>query len=231
MIDEDLQLKNLTTDGYTIIRQFLSSDEIREYNSLYTVIKSQVAKGVTFEKNKPEALLGLPCFSLHGKIDDIANRINHCTNFNLNYRRPSAAFFDTSITSLMWHQDDDTEQYHGKLYRSVNFWMPILKPDPAKSGLCLISPLKLKQISQAAYDGVIGRGDIGFLEENNKTTVVNRHTHEVLCTFDFEIEPLAETPILYAGDLLLFRGDVPHRTQDYDTHRVAIGVRCSNVKQ
>jgi hypothetical protein len=230
MIDKDLELEKLMTDGYTVIRQFLSSEEIREYNSFYTAIKTQVRKGLAFEKNKPEALLGLPCFSLHDKIDDLASRINDRTNFDLNYRRPSAAFFDTSITSLMWHQDDDTEQYHGKLYRSVNFWMPILKPDPAKSGLCLISPLKLKQISQAAYDGVIGRGDIGFIEETNKTTVINRHSHEVICTFNFEIEPLAVSPVLYAGDLLLFRGDVPHRTQDHDTYRIAIGVRCSNVK-
>lgn len=230
MFNEDTQLENLMTDGYLVIRQFLSSEEIREYNSFYNVIKSQTATGVAFEKNKPQALLGLPYFSLHSKIDALAELINQRTNFNLNYRRPSAAFFDTSITSLMWHQDDDTEQYHGKLYRSVNFWMPILKPDPTKSGLCLISPLKLKQISQAAYDGVIGRGDIGFIEDVGKTTVVNRHTHEVICTFDFEIEPLAETPVLHAGDLLLFRGDVPHRTQDHDTHRVAIGVRCSNVK-
>ena len=230
MTDNNNQFEPLVTDGYMVIRQFLSLEEIREYTNFYTVVKSQSLVNVAFEKNRPEALLGLPYFSLHKKIDELVERINQCTDFNLNYRRPSAAFFDTSITSLMWHQDDDTEQYHGKLYRSVNFWMPITKPDPNKSGLCLVSPLKLKQIDQAAYDGVIGRGDIGFIEEPNKTTVINRHTHEVVCTFDFEIEPLAETPTLHTGDLLLFRGDVPHRTQDHDTDRVAIGVRCSNVK-
>lgn len=227
----ELELKKLMTDGYLVIRQFLSSDEIKEYNSFYNNVKSQGYDQVVFEKNRPEALLGLPYFSLHSKIDVLVELINKQTNFNLNYRRPSAAFFDTSITSLMWHQDDDTEQYHGKLYRSVNFWIPIAKPDPTKTGLCLISPLKLKEIDQSAYDGVIGRGDIGFIEEPNKTTVINRHTHEVVCTFNFEIESLAVAPVLYPGDLLLFRGDIPHRTQDYDTPRVAIGIRCSNVKQ
>ena len=219
------------TDGYLVIRQFLSSEEIKEYNSFYTNVKSQGYTHPVFEKNRPESLLGLPYFSLHGKIDDLVQRINRHTDFNLNYRRPSAAFFDTSITSLMWHQDDDTEQYHGKLYRSVNFWIPITKPDPTKSGLCLISPLKLKEIDQTAYDGVIGRGDIGFIEDTNKTTVVNRHTHDVVCTFNFEIESLSVAPVLFPGDLLLFRGDVPHRTQDYDTFRVAIGIRCSHVKE
>lgn len=219
------------TDGYLVIRQFLSSDEIKEYNGFYNTIKSQDCKEVVFEKNRPEVLMGLPYFSLHGKIDALVKLINKHTNFDLNYRRPSAAFFDTSITSLMWHQDDDTEQYHGKLYRSVNFWMPITKPDPTKSGLCLISPLKIKDIDQSAYEGVIGRGDIGFIEDTNKTTVINRHTHEVVCTFNFEIESLAVAPVLSPGDLLLFRGDVPHRTQDHSTFRVAMGVRCSNVKQ
>jgi ectoine hydroxylase-related dioxygenase (phytanoyl-CoA dioxygenase family) len=230
MTENELQFEPLVTDGYMVIRQFLSSEEIREYTNFYAIVKSQTLGDVTFQKNRPEALLGLPYFSLHKKIDALVDCINEYTNFDLNYRRPSAAFFDTSITSLMWHQDDDTEQYHGKLYRSVNFWIPIIKPDPIKSGLCLVSPLKLKEINQSAYDGVIGRGDIGFIEEPNKTTVINRHTHEIVCTFDFEIEPLAETPVLHAGDLLLFRGDVPHRTQDHDTNRVAIGVRCSNVK-
>ena len=222
------ELKNLINNGYLVVRQFLSSEDINKYNNLYTTAKSYEPGEFVFEKNKAEALLGLPYFSLHDKINALVDLINKHTNFNLNYCRPTAAFFDTSITSLMWHQDDDTHNYRVKNYRSVNFWMPIFKPDPAKSGLCIIPPPVLRKKDQLAHDNVIGRGDIAFVVKDNETTVISGVTHEKICTFDFDIEPLGFSPVLFAGDLLLFRGDVPHRTQDHDTKRVAIGIRCSN---
>lgn len=198
---------------------------------MYGIIYSQKEGGYIFKKNNPQALLGIPCFSLHKKIDDMVDRINEDTNFDLNYRRQAAAFFDTSITSLVWHQDDDTDHYRGTLYNSVNFWMPIIKPEPTKSGLSIIPPLALKQKYPSVYERLTGRGDLAFIvQENNTTDVLNRISHEYISTLDFNIETMAVSPTLYPGDLLLFRGDVPHTTQDHDTRRVAIGIRCSHVK-
>lgn len=197
---------------------------------MYEVIVSQKEDGFVFKKNNPEALLALPCFSIHNKIDAVVDLINRDTEFDLNYRRPSAAFFDTSITSLVWHQDDDTDHYRGILYNSVNFWMPIIKPEPTKSGLSIVPPLALKQKDEAVYNRLIGRGDIAFIVRDDNTDVYNRLTREFICTLDFNIETMAVSPVLSPGDLLLFRGDVPHTTQDHDTRRVAIGIRCSHVK-
>lgn len=231
MASYDIELKNLTTDGYLVIRQFLSSSEIREYSSMYRVVASQKEGGFVFKKNNPEALLGLPCFSISHKIDDVVDLINRNTNFNLNYRRQTAAFFDTTITSLLWHQDDDTDHHPGILCDSVNFWMPIIKPEPTKSGISIVPPLVLKQNYPSVYKRIIGRGDLAFfVRENGKTDVLNRISHEHIFTLDCNIETMAYSPTLFPGDLFLFRGDIPHRTQDHDTSRVAIGIRCSHVK-
>ena len=42
------------------------------------------------------------------------------------------------------------------------------------------------------------------------------------------LDALAHTPELAAGDLLLLRGDVAHRTQDTSTARIALSVRATN---
>jgi hypothetical protein len=46
------------------------------------------------------------------------------------------------------------------------------------------------------------------------------------CDFD----EIGDTPQLEAGDLLLLRGDVFHKTQDTDTDRIAISFRMVNSK-
>ena len=43
-----------------------------------------------------------------------------------------------------------------------------------------------------------------------------------------DLEELAVAPNLAAGDLLLMRGDIVHRTQDTDTQRVALSWRVAN---
>jgi len=42
------------------------------------------------------------------------------------------------------------------------------------------------------------------------------------------LDHLADTPMLAAGDLLLLRGDIIHRTQDADTARVALSYRVTS---
>ena len=42
-----------------------------------------------------------------------------------------------------------------------------------------------------------------------------------------DLETLAVTPQLEAGDLLLMRGDIFHRTEDHDTDRVALSIRAT----
>jgi hypothetical protein len=42
------------------------------------------------------------------------------------------------------------------------------------------------------------------------------------------IENIKETPQLHAGDLLLIRGGVIHRTQDNLTNRIAVSIRCTD---
>jgi len=48
---------------------------------------------------------------------------------------------------------------------------------------------------------------------------------------DFDLDALAVTPSLSAGDLLLMRGDLIHKTQDADTQRVSTSIRVTYSKK
>ena len=66
---------------------------------------------------------------------------------------------------------------------------------------------------------VVGDKQIAVAEDAGTTHVV-----------PVDIERLAHTPMLDAGDLLLMRGDVIHRTQDTDTERVSLSLRVASTK-
>jgi hypothetical protein len=139
--------------------------------------------------------------------------------------------------SSFLHQDFDLDY---KLTRDhlnyLNFWIPLRKPEVAKSNVTLIPFDALRSRSPAEYELLVGSGGNRFVPQNGKTAVFgnygsilaerDRHTPERY--LDFDLEEIAVTPPLAAGDLLLMRGDVIHRTQDIDSDRVAASLRATH---
>jgi hypothetical protein len=88
---------------------------------------------------------------------------------------------------------------------------------------------RLRESSPDAYSLVAGKGAIGCKYKAGSTTVLLRDTGAKY-KLDFDIEAIAEAPELAEGDLLLFRGDVLHRTQDRETDRLAVSFRMANTQ-
>jgi hypothetical protein len=137
--------------------------------------------------------------------------------------------------SSFLHQDFDLDY---KLTRDhlnyLNFWIPLRKTEPAKSNLTVIPFDALRAKSPHDHRRLLGSGGHRFVPTNGKTAVFGNYG-EILdggdaspqWVMDFNLEDIATTPTLEAGDLLLMRGDVIHRTQDTDTERVAASVRVT----
>ncbi|HEY4181387.1 MAG TPA: hypothetical protein VGM90_31290 [Kofleriaceae bacterium] len=134
-----------------------------------------------------------------------------------------------------FHQDFDLDY---KLTRDhidyLNFWVPVAKPDPAKSNVVVIPFDTLRARSQEAYDALVGSGGHRLIRNASWTDVFGNYggildererTRELV--LDFSIDDLAETPLLAQGDLLIMRGDLIHRTQDASTPRVAASMRAT----
>ncbi len=147
-------------------------------------------------------------------------------------------YIDTSRTERTshLHQDFDLDYRLTRDHLNyLNFWIPIAKPDPERSNVTVIPFDALKARSEAAFERLVGSGGHRLLSKDGATNVVGNYG-EILeegeedataFTLDFDIEELAVTPRLAAGDLLLMRGDLVHRTQDASTARTAASIRVT----
>ena len=120
------------------------------------------------------------------------------------------------------HQDFDLDfQLTGEHKNYLNFWTPIIKPERERSNLRVVP---LDALPLEVRDRLVGEGGHRFVVEGGRTTVEGQGAR-----FDLagDIDSLGVDLLTSAGDLVVLRGDVPHRTQDVDTLRVAASVRAT----
>ncbi|MAV27324.1 MAG: hypothetical protein CMQ05_14620 [Gammaproteobacteria bacterium] len=127
-----------------------------------------------------------------------------------------------------WHQDHESYFINQTHQHYLNIYIPVIKPEREHTNLCVIPIDRFKERSPDAWSVLEWGGAATAKTEGGQTTISNDHAGGLHAELDFELEELCETPELVAGDALLLRGDMFHRTQDNDTERVALSVRAFN---
>ena len=112
-----------------------------------------------------------------------------------------------------------------KIKNYLNFYIPFVKPESNKSGLGVIPFDRLESKCQSKLSNIINSGANRFFPKFDITEVYDDNSGEDYI-LPVNLDTLAEYPELNAGDLLLMRGDIIHKTQDTITNRVALTVRC-----
>jgi hypothetical protein len=224
----------LDTRGFVVVRGFFTPDDC-------AVLRTD------FEQGSPPAayphgfkLLGRGALAhANPKIEAMLAEIRARTALvvdTVNFLTLSH-YITTSLVerTSYFHQDFDLDY---KLTRDhinyLNFWVPVAKPDPAKSNVVVVPFDKLRARSQSAYDALVGSGGHRLIPKAGTTEVFGNYggildggERPPVLVLDFDIEDVAETPSLALGDLLLMRGDLIHRTQDASTPRIAASMRAT----
>lgn len=126
-----------------------------------------------------------------------------------------------------WHLDHETYFLWQDHFRSYNFYIPIVKPDPKKSNLSVIPVSRLTEEMPELGHDLLGKGARMMIEVDGEWVVYDEENCRVTTKVEPEIiDKMCLTPELAKGDLLLARGDVFHKTQDTTTRRVALSVRA-----
>jgi ectoine hydroxylase-related dioxygenase (phytanoyl-CoA dioxygenase family) len=219
-----IDFKYLETTGFLVIPNFLNVNEI---NLLIRLIDSRKSNDSRYQ-NKNYKTFGITSRYVQQKINQLIQQIQSTTDIQANIMAPGCGVFDNTLIKFPWHQDHEPYYMFQDLYNSLNFWIPIIKPDSTKSGLSLIPFNKLlPQISDSVSDRILGKGATRFVPTGN-TTLMNDDESGQSDVLPVNIESFMESPELFPGDLLILRGDTIHRTQDNLTYRVSIGARAYN---
>ena len=218
----DFDITDLTTRGFLLVKNFLTNDEIQQRLQDYQVAYSDKENSISVKKY---VLLKSGIHSLEPTIIKVVEKINQLTDIQIDLIGPTGRYFDTSLSEIGWHQDHEPYYNWQTGYHQVNFWMPLVKPDAKLSGLKVV-PMDVLQakIGNLFNQRILDQGAKRFIPDGDITHVIDDEQGD---TFDLpvNIDTIAETPVIEAGDALLVRGDVIHATQDNLNQRITLSVR------
>jgi ectoine hydroxylase-related dioxygenase (phytanoyl-CoA dioxygenase family) len=220
-------LTSLQTDGYTVIPNFLSIDEIEHFREDYRNQKDlALVNGID---NKNYKILPGSKHFLEDKISNVLIQLANQTDLVVDLIMPNTQYWDTTLAGLGFHCDHEPYFYWQNLYNSLNFWIPIIKPVPTELGLVVIPFSKLLElIPEITKEHIISKGSKIFIKNNDSSITMRDYQTGKSHVLNINFEEIQVVPEVTAGDLLLVRGDCIHRTQSRLGHRVALSIRCAN---
>lgn len=206
---------DLNTKGYCVVKSFISADLIKSYINFYT----STDKVHTNENYKITTTATDP--RLHRLVQQELKKVSNHYTHSISLVDRTAVFFDSDFVNLQWHQDHEIYYLFHEAHRYLNFWIPLSKPSSTESGLSLI-PLNLLPIS--IKDRIIGTGGKNLRQlTENSVEILFCDTDEVVVE-EMNLSSIVDTPEIGAGDCIIFRGDVFHRSQENSHSRLAISV-------
>jgi ectoine hydroxylase-related dioxygenase (phytanoyl-CoA dioxygenase family) len=211
----------LESHGFLWIPGFLSPPEVEAFAADYragrqTVVVDYGRFQQTLERPNSLAVIQ----PILARIEAMCRQIAEHTSVRAD-TLVKAFYFASDVLTYPWHQDIDF--WAEDRTNLLNFYLPILKPDRAKTNLSLIPHLALPPELRPRF---VGRGAQSFHQKDGQTYVYDVG-EGTMTPLDLDLDAIATTPELVPGDLLLLRGDVIHRSQDADTKRVAISIRMA----
>jgi ectoine hydroxylase-related dioxygenase (phytanoyl-CoA dioxygenase family) len=220
----DIDLTDLKTRGYAVVKNFLTDLEIQQQLQDYETQKNNQSGQVKI-KNYSLLKAGRE-HNLTDKIKRLLDSIAQQTDISVDLVGPTGMYFDTQLANIGWHQDHESYYVWQTGYHQINFWIPLIKPCSTTSGLCVVPMDTLKtHIGDLFEQRLLDQGAKRFNPTGNVTRVIDDEYGDEF-DLSINIEHIAVAPEMQAGDVLLVRGDVIHATQDSDTNRVALAIRA-----
>lgn len=214
-------MEDLKTKGYTVVKNFLNEDELAVFLKDYRRSASRPYPGM-----KDMISMGDVSYPASQSIKEKIQTQAALADLDIDLVIPYGLYTDTSKMFFMWHQDAGNYFVVPNSYNYLNFYIPIEKPDPVRSGISLVPMDALEASVPEHYQQFVGTAARRFVPENDYTKVYE-DTDNREWILPINIETIAVSPELSAGDCLILRGDVFHRTQDNSSKRIAVSIRAT----
>jgi hypothetical protein len=221
---DQVRFADLETRGYVHIPGFLAPDELQACRDDFTQqpVADNRNYGVSIVSDRAIA-------RFQARVDAVMGLVRTRTNLQVDCTLGGGYFATGRNKTFPWHQDYESFFSSQNHYDYLNFYIPVVKPVREKSNLTVVPFDALQRESPQAFQRVVRGGATRFVAVGDKQIAIAEDAGTTL-VMPVDIERLAETPMLAAGDLLLMRGDVIHRTQDADTERVSLSLRVASTK-
>lgn len=217
----DADFTNLKRRGFVTIRNFLSEGDLAHVREEYesTVATSQSNGNYNVPTGSPRLNR-----YFEPRLDAISTRVYADAGVHADVTAGSLFFSTKKGINFPWHQDHESYFLFQQHYNYLNFYIPFIKEKVEASNMCLIPFDSLTAAAPDHINRILGGGAKRFRTESDGTTVFDDE-YDTTYAMPVNLDRIAVVPELNAGDLLLLRGDIIHRTQDSTSNRVAVSFR------
>lgn len=232
--DFNVCFSDIDSRGFLLIRSFLDQEELeflrRDYeaaaleeNSNYSLRRLSAAALQRVDQKCRAVIAQTRKFS-EVRVD----LLNDGVYFATFSEKPTLVRLRPGPQAFPWHQDHENYWLWRDTKDYLNFYIPVVKPDPEKSNLTVAPFDRFRQRAPEVHQRLLRRGATRVLKSGRHWIVKDDDQGGKVGRLDFDLAEIEETPHLKPGDLLLMRGDVIHRTQDSSTRRIAASIRYVN---
>jgi hypothetical protein len=216
--------KDLESTGFVVIQNFLRPDEIDRCKQDHKVT-------ATIE-NKNYSLLAPSAEIkeyLRPKIQTVLDLVAEHTALKVDLIL-DGYYFSTRNINFNWHQDHEPYYVLQQSRNYLNFYMVLDKPEINQSGVSVIPFDQLQRYIPDLMPIIENSGANSYFIDTTAPGVTDQRNDTVGGNniLPIDISTLAVSPDLAPGDLLLMRGDLIHKTQDVNTVRLSISIRCTD---
>jgi hypothetical protein len=217
-----LDFSDFDTNGFKVVRNWITESDANFIASDYYTSEENDNKNQKTHVASNEVIE-----LLSEKINQVLDAINEQTSLNVDLLTPEAVYFSNQYMRPGWHQDHESFYILQQHTNYLNFYIIVEKDEPLTSGISLISLDTVRDKLKLFSKLIIGGGATTYHQGEQITRATNDDTGAEYI-IPLRLDAIATSPELHAGDLLLMRGDIIHKTQDGDSNRLALSVRCTN---
>jgi hypothetical protein len=215
-----VDFKDLETRGFVLVPSFLSEAELH-------LCREDFARQAVNNANRNYTPVSRSVTdSLMHRVQEALALVASRTNLQVDRPLGGAYFATGRRVRFGWHQDHESFFSVQNHYDYLNFYIPIVKPRKDQSNLSIVPFDVLERDRPDTFRRVVRGGANSYVQIGNATLVSLDDTGS-LHFMRGALDSMAHTPMLDAGDLLLLRGDIIHRTEDAETERVSLSFRAA----
>jgi len=219
-----MYFSDLATKGYVVVRSFLNENDIQMLIDDF----NRVGLPTDLTHGQPYGKVSYACqLVMYKTLLKAISQIREEKILDIDFFMPGGGYISTKNVSYEWHQDHESYYIFQQTLNHLNFWIPIIKPDPKLTGLRIVPYDILEKVAPDYVNAIRGRGALIYNPDpvTNTTQVIDQED-DLTWVLPIDIDSIAIAPELNPGDLLLLRGDIIHRTQDSLTDRTAVSFRA-----
>lgn len=216
-----IDFSDFDSKGFSVISNWLSTEEITLLSTDFHDSEE------TDNKNQKTCIASIEVMqSLKEKVNLVLDAINAQTKLHVDLITPEAVYFSSEYMRPDWHQDHESFYFLQQHIDYLNFYIIVEKEDPLTSGISLIALDTIEEKLKYFSNSIIGQGAKTYKQQGPITFVECDDTGKKY-VLPRRLDDIATSPELVAGDLLLMRGDIIHKTQDGTAKRLALSLRCT----